>query len=117
MQTCNHKMNFGISPIKNFIDDREKKITTLFFMTFSKMSIVTSVINTYTGLLNNVWEDLLLLFIDYFRKIKTSPFRKLIYTFDWKESQKYRDNLSHIHLTEQLDWCIMTEDDSDLSII
>ena len=65
---CNQKTYFGKYTIKNWIDSGEWKINYPNFYNIEldeQKKIEEAVLNSSAGLLLHVWEEVLLLFIDY----------------------------------------------------
>ena len=68
-------------------------------------------IEASAGLLLRCWEEVFLLFINYLRKSKSSPFKKLSAIFARKEYQTSKGNLSHSHMMIALDYKLMSVDE------
>ena len=78
--TCNQKYHFGTSEIKNWIDSNEwkKHYPDFYLLGFDEQQeIENAITDASAGLLLHCWEEVFLLFINYLRKSKSSPFKKL----------------------------------------
>lgn len=114
--TCNMKSHFGTAPIKNWIDSGEWKNHYPSFELLDseeKKEIYKAILHSSAALLLRIWEEVFLLFINYLRKSKSSPFKKLNAIFARKEYQKLRGNLSHCHLMIQLKMERMTVEEKN----
>ena len=73
--------------------------------------IEEALIQSSAGIFLRCWEEVFLLFINYLRKSKSSPFKKLKSIFARKEYQTSKGNLSHCHMMVHLDYSRMTPEE------
>ena len=109
--TCNQKNHFGTAPIKNWLDNHSyiHHFPNYFKLEPSQQEeIRRAVLQSSVGLMMRVWEEVFLLFIDYLKKSKSSPFKRFRSIFARKEYQPKIPNLSHSHLITELDYNAMT---------
>ena len=114
--TCNQKNHFGTKPIKNWIDSEDWKSHYPNFYDLEsdqQQEISHAVLESSAGTMLRVWEEVFLLFIDYLRKSKSSPFKRFKSIFARKEYQAMVGNLSHSHLIAHLDYMAMTQEERD----
>ena len=115
--TCNKKTHFGTAPIKKWIDSGEWQRNFPSFEMLEldeKKEIKNAVVQASATLLLHIWEEVFLLFINYLRISKSSPFKNVNDIFARKEYQKLRGNLSHCHLMIQLKMEMMTTEEKNL---
>ena len=118
--TCNQRDHFGTSNIKKWIDNDEWKSNYPNFYQLEldeQKEIQCAMIEASAGMLLRCWEEVFLLFINYLRKSKSSPFKKLSAIFARKEYQTSKGNLSHSHMMVALDYKLMSIDEKNLLII
>ena len=112
--TCNQKHHFGTSNIKNWVNGDEWKSHYPNFYQLEldeQKKIADAIIEALAGRLLRCWEEVFLLFINYLRKSKSSPFKKLSAMFARKEYQTSKGNLSHSHMMVSLDYKLMTAEE------
>ena len=76
--TCNQRDHFGTSNIKKWIDNDEWKSNYPNFYQLEldeQKEIQYAMIEASAGMLLRCWEEVFLLFINYLRKSKSSPFK------------------------------------------
>ena len=115
--TCNQRDHFGTSNIKKWIDNDEWKSNYPNFYQLEldeQKEIQYAMIEASAGMLLRCWEEVFLLFINYLRKSKSSPFKKLSAIFVRKEYQTSKGNLSHSHMMVALDYKLMSIDEKKI---
>ena len=109
--TDNQKKHFGTAPIREWIDRKgwsKSYPDYVLLPTHSKEEIDTSMRQSAAGVMLRVWEEVSKLFMDYLKKSKYSPFKKVGSLFGRKEYQPSSGNVSHTHLILEVLFHLLT---------
>ena len=112
--TCNQLKHFGTSIIKEFIDssDWHQYYTNFAKLNHSEQEEITSLLSqAASGLILRNWQEVCKLFIQYLRRSRNSPFRRVGSIFARNEYQATNGNLSHIHLMLQVRWDLLSNEE------
>lgn len=112
--TCNQKQHFGVSKIKNWLDEEEWKKNYNNFESLTwwqKKEIEEAILQSSSSLFLRNWQETCLLFLKYLTTSTSSPFKKIKSVFLRNEYQKDIGNLSHIHMIIQIDWDLLNPDE------
>ena len=103
---CNQSENFGISPIKNWIDgyDWHSNFDNCHCMTKNeKEEIKTALHESAASLLLRAWMEVRITFLEFLCGSSTSPCFPVECMFSRDEYQADQGNLPHAHLMVSLD--------------
>ena len=112
--TCNKKTHCGTAPRKNWVDNEywKKCYPNYSDLETDKVEEISEAVTlTAENLLVCIWAEVTALFMDYLKKSKSIPFKKLNAIFLRKEYQKLCCNLSHTHSLLQPNWDEMTKEE------
>ena len=99
--TCNQKLHFGTSPIKNWIDGDEWKHCFMNFFNrphWEQQEIHNQLIQAAGPLLLRNWLETRIFLIEYLRGSESSPYFPAECIFVRDEYQDHKGNLPHIHM-------------------